>query len=167
MRNLLHYFINYFSCFNGMARALSSKYCCGISSVWRQSIIGWIAHWIRSNYWTKYNKYGNNRMKTKFTDNAVTDFGFTKVSAQEKTQRVADVFRSVAPKYDLMNDVMSFGLHRLWKRFTIAQSGVRQGQFVLDIAGGTGDLAREFAKRVGAKGLVVLADINEKMLEQG
>ncbi|EKD72386.1 MAG: hypothetical protein ACD_45C00688G0005 [uncultured bacterium] len=106
-------------------------------------------------------------MKTKFTDNAVTDFGFTKVSAQEKTQRVADVFRSVAPKYDLMNDVMSFGLHRLWKRFTIAESGVRAGHSVLDVAGGTGDLTREFAKKVEKSGYVILADINDNMLQQG
>ena len=85
----------------------------------------------------------------------------------EKSERVADVFHSVASKYDLMNDVMSFGLHRLWKRFTIAQSGVRPGQRVLDIAGGTGDLTREFSKKVGKGGLVVLADINETMLQQG
>lgn len=96
-----------------------------------------------------------------------TDFGFSKVPLNEKSQRVADVFRSVANKYDLMNDLMSFGMHRLWKRFTIAQSGVRTGQRVLDIAGGTGDLTREFSKKVGKEGLVVLADINEKMLAQG
>src|SRR5690242_1180218 len=105
-------------------------------------------------------------MMTEPTDNATkTHFGFTEVPLQEKAQRVADVFRSVAPKYDLMNDLMSFGLHRLWKRFTIAQSGVRLGQRVLDVAGGTGDLTREFAKKTGAAGLVVLADINEKMLQ--
>lgn len=96
-----------------------------------------------------------------------TDFGFTKVPLHEKSERVAEVFRSVANKYDLMNDLMSLGMHRLWKRFTIAESAVRQGQRVLDIAGGTGDLTREFSKRVGKEGLVVLADINEKMLEQG
>ncbi len=99
--------------------------------------------------------------------NKKTHFGFTEVPLHEKAQRVADVFRSVAPKYDLMNDLMSFGLHRLWKRFTIAQSGVRAGQRVLDVAGGTGDLTREFAKQVGKDGLVVLADINEKMLQVG
>lgn len=96
-----------------------------------------------------------------------TDFGFTEVPIQEKAQRVAAVFHSVASKYDVMNDLMSFGLHRWWKRFTLAQSGVRTGQRVLDIAGGTGDLAREFSKRVGQDGLVVLADINEKMLQHG
>lgn len=96
-----------------------------------------------------------------------THFGFTEVPWHEKSARVAEVFRSVAPKYDLMNDVMSFGLHRLWKRFTVAQSGVRQGQSVLDIAGGTGDLARKFTKKVGKEGRIVLADINENMLQQG
>ena len=100
-------------------------------------------------------------------DSSKTHFGFSSVSWGEKAQRVADVFRSVAPKYDLMNDLMSFGLHRLWKRFTISQSGVRAGQTVLDLAGGTGDLAKEFAKKVGPQGLVVLADINEKMLARG
>ena len=96
-----------------------------------------------------------------------THFGFHEVPFNEKAQRVADVFRSVAPKYDLMNDLMSFGLHRLWKHFTIGQSGVRTGQRVLDIAGGTGDLAKAFAKKVGQTGSVVLADINEKMLQRG
>lgn len=96
-----------------------------------------------------------------------THFGFKEIPVQEKSQRVADVFHSVANKYDLMNDLMSFGLHRLWKRFTIEQSGLRPGQIVLDIAGGTGDLAREFSKKVGKEGLVVLADINDKMLMQG
>lgn len=104
---------------------------------------------------------------TKLTEKEVTHFGFTEVPLQEKAQRVADVFHSVAAKYDLMNDVMSFGLHRLWKRFTIAESAVRTGQFVLDIAGGTGDLTREFSKLTGKKGYVVLADINEKMLQHG
>jgi demethylmenaquinone methyltransferase/2-methoxy-6-polyprenyl-1,4-benzoquinol methylase len=96
-----------------------------------------------------------------------THFGFTEVPTQEKVQRVAEVFRSVANKYDLMNDLMSLGMHRLWKRFTIDQSGAREGQCILDIAGGTGDLTREFSKKVGASGKVVLADINEKMLAQG
>lgn len=105
---------------------------------------------------------------TKLTENNdKTHFGFTEVPIQEKSQRVAEVFRSVAPKYDLMNDLMSFGLHRLWKRFTIAQSGCRAGQTVLDIAGGTGDLTREFSKKVGKQGHVVLADINENMLRHG
>jgi len=96
-----------------------------------------------------------------------THFGFKEVDWSDKSRRVADVFRSVAPKYDLMNDLMSFGLHRLWKRFTISQSGVRTGHKVLDIAGGTGDLTKEFAKKVGSAGSVVLADINESMLQQG
>lgn len=96
-----------------------------------------------------------------------THFGFKEVPIQEKVNRVADVFHSVASKYDLMNDVMSLGMHRLWKRFTIGQSGVRSGQKILDIAGGTGDLAKEFAKKVGKDGLVILADINEKMLAVG
>src|SRR5579872_487846 len=96
-----------------------------------------------------------------------THFGFTHIPVQEKAQRVQEVFHSVASKYDLMNDLMSFGLHRLWKRFTLAECGARPGHVILDIAGGTGDLAREFAKTVGKDGHVVLADINEKMLEQG
>ena len=99
--------------------------------------------------------------------NNKTHFGFTEVPIHEKSQRVADVFRSVANKYDLMNDVMSLGMHRLWKRFTIDQSGARPGQCILDIAGGTGDLTREFSKLVGPTGLVILADINENMLAQG
>lgn len=100
-------------------------------------------------------------------DNQKTHFGFTEVPLHEKSNRVADVFHSVANKYDLMNDLMSFGMHRLWKRFTIAESGARPGQVILDLAGGTGDLTREFAKKVGKSGHVVLADINEKMLRRG
>ncbi len=96
-----------------------------------------------------------------------THFGFQEVPIHEKVNRVADVFQSVAKKYDLMNDVMSLGLHRLWKQFTIEQSGVRKGQFVLDIAGGTGDLAKAFVEKVGPLGSVVLADINENMLAEG
>src|SRR5579872_7383169 len=96
-----------------------------------------------------------------------TDFGFKDIPFHEKAHRVAEVFHSVANKYDVMNDVMSLGMHRLWKRFTIAESGVRAGQVVLDIAGGTGDLAKKFAEKVGKTGQVVLADINEKMLQQG
>ncbi len=96
-----------------------------------------------------------------------THFGYTEIPIHEKTERVAEVFRSVADKYDVMNDVMSLGMHRLWKRFTLAQSGARPGQIILDLAGGTGDLAAEFAKKVGKEGHVVLADINEKMLQQG
>jgi len=100
-------------------------------------------------------------------DNSKTHFGFAEIPLREKAQRVADVFYSVASKYDVMNDLMSFGLHRMWKRFTLLESGVRPEHHVLDIAGGTGDLAREFAKKIGKKGFVVLADINEKMLQHG
>lgn len=96
-----------------------------------------------------------------------THFGFQTVNTAEKEQKVAEVFHSVAQKYDLMNDVMSFGIHRLWKRFAIQMSGVRQGQHVLDIAGGTGDLAKVFSKEVGAEGRVVLSDINASMLKVG
>lgn len=96
-----------------------------------------------------------------------THFGFQQVPLEEKVHKVADVFHSVASKYDLMNDLMSFGIHRLWKRFTIERSGVRRGQRVLDLAGGTGDLASKFARLVGAEGKVVLSDINASMLEQG
>lgn len=98
---------------------------------------------------------------------STTHFGYTEVPIHEKSERVADVFHSVANKYDLMNDLMSFGMHRLWKRFTISEAAVRPGQVVLDLAGGTGDLTKAFAKRVGKLGKVVLADINEKMLAQG
>ena len=96
-----------------------------------------------------------------------THFGFEEVAVDEKAGRVADVFHSVAAKYDVMNDLMSGGIHRLWKRFTIEVSAVRSGHKVLDIAGGTGDLSYQFAKRVGSDGLVVLADINESMLNVG
>ena len=96
-----------------------------------------------------------------------TDFGYQKVPEGEKPRRVAGVFDSVASRYDLMNDLMSAGLHRLWKRFTVEASGVRPGERVLDIAGGTGDLARLFARRVGARGEVVLTDINPAMLKLG
>jgi demethylmenaquinone methyltransferase / 2-methoxy-6-polyprenyl-1,4-benzoquinol methylase len=101
------------------------------------------------------------------SNDKTTHFGYTQVPLQEKVDRVAEVFHSVAGKYDLMNDVMSFGLHRLWKRFTIAESGVRLNQTVLDVAGGTGDLTCELAKKVGQNGRVVLVDINNTMLKQG
>src|SRR5438046_970962 len=101
------------------------------------------------------------------TKENTTHFGFSQIPTQQKAAKVAEVFHSVASRYDLMNDLMSFGLHRLWKRFTIGESGVRAGQYVLDIAGGTGDLAREFSRLTGKKGYVVLADINEKMLQHG
>ena len=96
-----------------------------------------------------------------------TQFGFEEVSPEEKSRRVRGVFDSVAGNYDVMNDVMSAGLHRLWKRFAIDLSGVRGGQKVLDLAGGTGDLARLFAARVGASGTVVHTDINGAMLAAG
>jgi len=100
-------------------------------------------------------------------DKKYTDFGFQQVPIAEKAQKIAEVFRSVSDKYDVMNDVMSLGVHRLWKRFTIELASVRPGQRVLDLAGGTGDLAIKFSKQVGANGLVVLADINESMLAKG
>ncbi|MFA5494165.1 MAG: bifunctional demethylmenaquinone methyltransferase/2-methoxy-6-polyprenyl-1,4-benzoquinol methylase UbiE [Porticoccaceae bacterium] len=96
-----------------------------------------------------------------------THFGFKQVPVTEKAGHVSKVFHSVAAKYDLMNDLMSGGVHRLWKHFTIEMSGVRAGQRVLDIAGGTGDLTARFARLVGPEGLVVLADINESMLRVG
>jgi demethylmenaquinone methyltransferase/2-methoxy-6-polyprenyl-1,4-benzoquinol methylase len=96
-----------------------------------------------------------------------THFGYETVDAKEKAGRVAGVFHSVAGNYDLMNDLMSAGIHRLWKHMTIEMSGVRKGHKVLDIAGGTGDLAAKFSKIVGSEGSVVLADINESMLKVG
>jgi len=96
-----------------------------------------------------------------------TNFGYQEVPESEKARKVEGVFTSVAARYDLMNDLMSAGLHRLWKRFTIDQSYVRSGQRVLDVAGGTADLARAFAKRVGPSGSVVLTDINAAMLSIG
>ena len=96
-----------------------------------------------------------------------THFGYKTVAEDDKVSLVANVFHSVAAKYDVMNDVMSFGIHRLWKRFTIDCSAVRPGQKVLDLAGGTGDLTALFSKRVGSSGKVVLADINASMLAVG
>ncbi len=96
-----------------------------------------------------------------------TDFGFQEVPVTEKTSKVAEVFSSVAGKYDLMNDLMSLGVHRLWKRFAIDMSGARAGQQVLDLAGGTGDLARRFVEKVGTSGHVYLVDINAAMLNVG
>ena len=96
-----------------------------------------------------------------------TDFGFEQVPEDEKERRVAGVFDSVARRYDVMNDLMSAGLHRYWKRFTVEQSMVRPGDSVLDVAGGTGDLARLFARRTGDAGRVVLTDINAAMLAIG
>jgi demethylmenaquinone methyltransferase / 2-methoxy-6-polyprenyl-1,4-benzoquinol methylase len=95
------------------------------------------------------------------------DFGYERVPWDAKKQRVRGVFDSVAPRYDLMNDVMSAGLHRLWKRFTIARTGLHAGQSALDVAAGSGDLAVGLARRVGAPGRVVVTDINGSMLERG
>ncbi|MEK7361663.1 MAG: bifunctional demethylmenaquinone methyltransferase/2-methoxy-6-polyprenyl-1,4-benzoquinol methylase UbiE [Pseudomonadota bacterium] len=99
--------------------------------------------------------------------NGKTHFGYREVDETEKAQKVAGVFDSVAPKYDLMNDLMSAGMHRAWKAFTIALAGVRTGERVLDVASGSGDLARAFARRVGAEGEVWLTDINGAMLARG
>lgn len=96
-----------------------------------------------------------------------THFGFQTVDEREKSSRVRGVFDSVASRYDVMNDLMSMGLHRLWKAYTVAIARLRPGDRVLDIAGGTGDLARAFAKKVGPQGMVVHTDINEAMLQQG
>jgi demethylmenaquinone methyltransferase/2-methoxy-6-polyprenyl-1,4-benzoquinol methylase len=98
---------------------------------------------------------------------AETHFGFQQVDEQQKAGRVRGVFDSVASKYDVMNDLMSMGLHRAWKAYTVAVANVRDDARVLDLAGGTGDLARAFARKVGAKGLVVHTDINEQMLRRG
>jgi len=100
-------------------------------------------------------------------NNEETHFGFEQVRAEEKAGKVAEVFHSVADKYDIMNDVMSFGVHRLWKRFTLGQTGLKNGQRVLDLAGGTGDLALKMSRMVGESGEVVLSDINGSMLSNG
>jgi len=96
-----------------------------------------------------------------------THFGFEEVPTGEKAKRVARVFDSVAARYDIMNDVMSGGLHRIWKAMTISQANVRAGQKVLDVASGTGDLALAFAKKVGPHGKVLMTDINDQMLARG
>jgi len=100
------------------------------------------------------------------TDNT-THFGFTEVEEKEKVNLVRGVFDSVASQYDIMNDFMSFGIHRIWKRVAVQLSNVREGDHVLDLAGGTGDLTTLFSKRVGKKGKIVLADINSEMLRTG
>lgn len=96
-----------------------------------------------------------------------THFGFETVTEEEKSRRVAGVFTSVSSKYDVMNDLMSIGLHRVWKRFAVVLSGVREGQRVLDVAGGSADMSRLFLKKVGGSGQVVLTDINNAMLRVG
>jgi len=101
------------------------------------------------------------------SDPQTTDFGFTEVRREEKAQRVRAVFDSVASRYDVMNDLMSWGSHRLWKRFALSLTGLRTGGRALDVAGGTGDLAVGLAKQVGRSGLVMLTDINAAMLEAG
>jgi demethylmenaquinone methyltransferase/2-methoxy-6-polyprenyl-1,4-benzoquinol methylase len=99
--------------------------------------------------------------------NETVDFGFEQVAWGDKARRVRSVFASVAGKYDVMNDLMSFGVHRLWKRFTLSLTGLRAGQRALDVAGGTGDLALGMLRQVGKSGRVVLSDINAKMLTVG
>ncbi len=106
-------------------------------------------------------------MQEEHKDRDTTHFGYETVDWADKQERVADVFHSVASKYDLMNDVMSGGVHRIWKRFTIELAAVSIGQRVLDLAGGTGDLASRFARQVGDSGQVVLSDINDSMLMEG
>ena len=96
-----------------------------------------------------------------------THFGFKQVDADKKESLVAEVFSSVASKYDIMNDVMSFGVHRIWKKIAMAHSGLKKGMHALDIAGGTGDLTIQMSKQVGATGQVIISDINPDMLEQG
>ena len=110
-------------------------------------------------------KYCN--MAKSDTSAETTHFGYKTVSRDDKASLVRGVFDSVATRYDIMNDLMSAGMHRLWKRFTVDQAGVRAGHTVLDLAGGTGDLAIKFSRQVGPNGHVVLADINAEMLKQG
>src|SRR5688572_17353185 len=106
-------------------------------------------------------------MTEKKPSSETTHFGYQEVPVSEKVNKVAAVFDSVAAKYDLMNDLMSLGLHRYWKRFAIGLSGARSGQHILDIAGGTGDLASRLAEKVGSTGRVCLVDINAAMLNRG
>ncbi|MFC6276155.1 bifunctional demethylmenaquinone methyltransferase/2-methoxy-6-polyprenyl-1,4-benzoquinol methylase UbiE [Psittacicella hinzii] len=100
-------------------------------------------------------------------DSKYTDFGFKQIPIEQKEQLVAEVFDSVAKKYDLMNDILSFGIHRSWKKHTINCSGVKEGDRVLDLAGGTGDFTEKFSKLVGKSGEVTLSDINASMLNEG
>ncbi|HTT01260.1 MAG TPA: bifunctional demethylmenaquinone methyltransferase/2-methoxy-6-polyprenyl-1,4-benzoquinol methylase UbiE [Steroidobacteraceae bacterium] len=101
------------------------------------------------------------------SDERFTDFGFERVPARDKARRVRGVFDSVADNYDLMNDLMSAGIHRLWKRFALELASLRPGQHALDVAAGTGDLAAGLARQVGNSGLIVLTDINAAMLDRG
>ena len=107
-----------------------------------------------------------NPMENKTSEQS-THFGYQQVPVGEKANKVADVFHSVADKYDVMNDLMSAGVHRLWKRYTIETSGAKKGDTILDLAGGTGDLAAKFSRIVGQEGKVILSDINGSMLENG
>ena len=100
-------------------------------------------------------------------NSSTTSFGFRKVSETEKTRLVGQVFHSVSNRYDLMNDLMSFGIHRIWKKVAVAYSGIRQNSYVLDVAGGTGDLSLALAARLGDKGKLVLTDVNSSMLKIG
>ena len=100
-------------------------------------------------------------------NNKTTSFGFKTVSKEEKTEKVKEVFDSVATNYDLMNDLMSVGIHRLWKRFMLSQTGLKMGMKALDVAGGTGDIAALLREQVGESGLVVMTDINPSMLKEG
>ncbi len=109
----------------------------------------------------------NHQTNNDNSDENTTHFGFQTIEKNEKESKVASVFHSVAQQYDVMNDLMSFGIHRLWKRFTIDASGVRPGNKVLDLAGGTGDLTAKFSQLVGREGKVILADINSSMLNVG
>jgi demethylmenaquinone methyltransferase/2-methoxy-6-polyprenyl-1,4-benzoquinol methylase len=102
----------------------------------------------------------------KTTEEQTTDFGFEKVPIEEKARLVGAIFDSLADRYDLTNDVMSFGMHRLWRRFAVKLADIRPGQTVLDLAGGTGDLTSRLAQAVGSKGLVVLAEINDSMMSR-
>jgi demethylmenaquinone methyltransferase/2-methoxy-6-polyprenyl-1,4-benzoquinol methylase len=110
---------------------------------------------------------GANTKTNAVSEQDTTHFGFETVAKEQKVERVAEVFHSVAAKYDIMNDLMSGGVHRIWKRFTIDCSGVRQKQRVLDLGGGTGDLTAKFSRIVGEEGHVILADINNSMLNVG
>ena len=106
-------------------------------------------------------------MENQKQSDETTHFGYETVKTGDKVEKVAEVFHSVASKYDMMNDVMSMGVHRLWKRLTIEKSGVRRGHHVLDLAGGTGDLTIKFSRMVGESGQVILSDINDSMLKVG
>ncbi len=106
-------------------------------------------------------------MEDKDQKAGTTHFGYEQVPTEEKARRVGEVFDSVAERYDLMNDLMSFGIHRLWKRYALELAGIRRGQRILDLAGGTGDLAARLARAAGSDGQVVLADVNGAMLTRG